>query len=74
MFLTVKDAAEQLNVSANTIYALVSNGRLTCNRIGLGRGAIRIAPQDLEAFVQSSKIVQPMEPTQRPCRMKHIRF
>lgn len=74
MFFTVKGAAEQLNVSPNTIYALVSNGKLTCNRIGLGRGAIRIAQQDLEAFVQSSKTGSQMEPAQRPGRMKHIKF
>ena len=74
MFLTVKDAAEQLNVSPNTIYALVSNHRLACNRIGLGRGAIRIAQNDLDAFVQSSKSSGAPESIPRSSRLKHIKF
>lgn len=74
MFLTVKEAAKQLNVSPNTIYALVSNRKLACNRIGLGRGAIRIAQKDLEAFLQASNSSNAIESAPRSSRLRHIKF
>jgi excisionase family DNA binding protein len=43
--LTVKQAAERLNLSPKTIYDLVGKGRLRCIRIGR---TIRIQPHDLE--------------------------
>jgi excisionase family DNA binding protein len=46
--LTVKQAADTLAVSIRTIYDLCDSGRLPCQRIGLGRGTIRIRPSDLE--------------------------
>ena len=46
--LTVKQAADQLNVSQRTVYDLCDKGRLRCQRIGIGRGTIRICPSDLE--------------------------
>jgi excisionase family DNA binding protein len=47
--LTVKQAADRLGVSSRTIYDLVESGRLKCQRIGTGRGTIRIRPADLDA-------------------------
>jgi excisionase family DNA binding protein len=46
--LTVRQAAAQLNVSQRTIYDLVESGRLKCQRIGIGRGTIRIRSRDLD--------------------------
>ncbi len=46
--LTVKQAAERLNVSPRAVYDLVDCGRLRCSRIGKERGTIRIRPEDLE--------------------------
>jgi excisionase family DNA binding protein len=46
--LTVKQAADRLGVSLRTVYDLVKCGRLKCQRIGTGRGTIRIRPFDLE--------------------------
>ena len=54
-FLTVKEAAARLNVSARTVYDLVRSGRLHAQRIGNGRGAIRIAPADLANISQPSR-------------------
>ena len=48
--LTVKQAADRLGVSARTVYDLVECGRLKCQRIGKGRGTIRIRPADLDAY------------------------
>jgi excisionase family DNA binding protein len=46
--LTVAEAARHLGVSVRTVYDLVRSGRLRASRIGNGRGAIRIAPADLD--------------------------
>jgi len=48
--LTVKQAADQLGVSVDTIYDLCRDGRLRCFRAGEGRGTIRIRPADLHRF------------------------
>ncbi|WP_158264859.1 helix-turn-helix domain-containing protein [Blastopirellula marina] len=48
--LTVKQAAEFLNVSPKTIYAACEAGTLRHLRIGEGRGTIRITKTDLESF------------------------
>jgi excisionase family DNA binding protein len=46
--LTVSEAAERLRVSVRTVYELVRTGRLHAQRLGNGRGTIRIAPADLQ--------------------------
>jgi excisionase family DNA binding protein len=48
--LTVKQAAERLKVSADAIYDLCESGELPCQRIGKGRGTIRISPAALSAI------------------------
>lgn len=45
--LTVKQAAEWLAVSRDTIYGMVESGELPCQRVGRGRRAIRISPAAL---------------------------
>ena len=44
-YLTVKETAERMKCSERTVYELV---RLHAQRLGKGRGAIRIAPADLQ--------------------------
>lgn len=46
--LTVKQAAERLNVSVDSTYQLCHDGKLKHQRIGNGRGTIRIRPADLK--------------------------
>ncbi len=48
--LTVKQAAERLGVSADTVYDLCRDGKLRCFRAGEGRGTIRIRAADLHRF------------------------
>jgi excisionase family DNA binding protein len=45
--LTVEEAAKHLGISQRTVYDLVRSGRLRAQRVGNGRGIIRIAPADL---------------------------
>ena len=52
--MTVKQAAEYLNVSAKTIRRMLDDGRLT--RITIGKGGIRISRQALDQLS-----VEPME-------------
>lgn len=53
--LTVKQVAEQLSVSVTCVYQMISQGRIACHRIGLGRGAIRVASEDLTVFIESCR-------------------
>ncbi len=53
--MTVKEVARRLRVSASLVYQLVDSGRLGCHRIGNGRGAIRIRPEDVASYLQSCR-------------------
>ncbi|MBX9790058.1 MAG: helix-turn-helix domain-containing protein [Pirellulales bacterium] len=48
--LTVKQVAARLAVSPDAVYEMVESGKLSHQRIGKGRGTIRIRPSDLDAF------------------------
>lgn len=64
----VKEAAIRLEVSAATVYGLVSAGKLRCHRVGLGRGAIRISDEHLAEFLAGAERgVEPM-PAPVPAR------
>ena len=57
-FLTVKQVAQRLNVSPSIVYQLLDSGRLSCHRIGKGRGTIRINESDLEMTNSPQQAVQ----------------
>jgi excisionase family DNA binding protein len=75
MMLTVREVAAQLRVSATCVYQLIEADKIACHRIGLGRGAIRVAESDLTAFVDGCR----REPSERheasrPVRrLKHLK-
>jgi excisionase family DNA binding protein len=54
-YLTVRQVAEQLQVSMASVYQMCSGGQLPHLRVGLKRGTIRIREQDLAAFIENSK-------------------
>lgn len=54
--MNVRQAAAMLECSVTTTYALLRAGRLPHRRVGLGRGAIRVAREDVEAFMQASRV------------------
>ena len=49
--LTVSQVAGRLQVSRSIVYALIDAQKLSCHRIGLGRGTIRISDSDLDAYL-----------------------
>ncbi len=54
--LDYKQAAVYLNIGKSTLYALVSEGQLTCVQFGVGKtkkGVTRFRREDLEAFVKA---------------------
>jgi excisionase family DNA binding protein len=57
--MTVREVAKRLEISISMVYALCSNGRLPHTRIGLGRGTIRIQPEDLTSFLEACRTSQP---------------
>lgn len=52
-FLTVEQVAEELNVSAVQVRALVKTGELRAIQVG-GRGMWRIGVKDLEDFIEAA--------------------
>jgi excisionase family DNA binding protein len=73
--LTVRRAAEILNVSPNLVYALCATGALEHERYGIGRGTIRISEQALAAFQARSRAVAapPTLTSSRPTPvLKHL--
>ena len=78
--LTVKGAAEKTGVSPAMIYGWCASGRLVHLRLGgkNRRGSIRIAEDDLDAFLASCKQGERKEPPpvqkQPPLKLKHLQL
>ncbi len=78
--LTVKQVAEQLNLTAQLVYQLIQAGKIPVHRFGNGRGTIRISREDLDQFIESCRhVASPRDvpkvtrsPRQPP--LKHIRL
>lgn len=59
--LTVKQAAERLNVGVGTVYALCARRKLAHVRVGAGRGTLRIEERALDEYI-SGATVRPAGP------------
>lgn len=64
--LTVNEVAARLKVSKSTIYNAVESGSMPHYRIGVGRGAIRISEEQLEAFLLGSLVEEGSATKLRP--------
>jgi excisionase family DNA binding protein len=53
--MTVAEAARLLEVKESTVYALCRESLLGHKRIGVGRGTIRIDPEDVEVFLAAAR-------------------
>jgi excisionase family DNA binding protein len=71
MLYTVAETAEKLKVSAATVYALCSSKKLAHNRIGVGRGAIRISDESIESYLQSNAVGTSVSP---PPKLKFLKL
>ncbi|MGO9597012.1 MAG: helix-turn-helix domain-containing protein [Isosphaeraceae bacterium] len=73
--MTVKQAAERLEVSQATVYALVAAGKLRCVRVGLGRGTIGIMEEHIaEYLLKAEPVVRqaPASASGRQIKLKHL--
>lgn len=71
---TVKEVAERLRVSATCVYQLIEAGKIACHRIGVGRGAIRVAEADLATFMDGCRHEPGEKQPSRPAkRLKHLK-
>ncbi len=78
MYLTVREVASRLRISASSVYLLVESGRLPHHRLGTRRGAIRVSEEDLAAYLADCRESRAEErpappPVSRP-KLKHIRL
>jgi excisionase family DNA binding protein len=74
--LTVVEVAAILRVSRTCVYQLIESGKIACHRIGVGRGAIRVAQSDLDEFVVSCRQEPDKGASSAPSpakRLKHLR-
>jgi excisionase family DNA binding protein len=74
-FMDVKEAAELLEVSVATVYALCNERKLGHVRIGAARGVIRIREKDLDEYIERATVlpdneipVVPKTPLPKPKR------
>ena len=78
MYLTVREVADRMRVSASSVYLLVESGRLSHHRVGARRGAIRISEADLSAYLAACRQElttnnPPPAPVALP-KLRHIRL
>jgi excisionase family DNA binding protein len=75
---TVEEIAQLLKISRSNVYQLTERGKLAAHRIGIGRGTIRVAKSDLDAYLQSVRYQVPVLPSNnrsratRPSLFRHI--
>ncbi len=76
--MTVKEVSHFLRLSLPETYRLVNSRAITHFRVGPGRGAIRIAEQDVMAFLENRRqgrdIIadEVLTPVRRSKPLKHI--
>jgi excisionase family DNA binding protein len=68
-WFTPAEIAELLKISRSNVYQLCEAGLLVAHRIGAGRGCIRIAQEDLNAYLARARR-QPARPAAVPPRRR----
>ena len=76
--LTIREAADRLNVSEKTVRNLLKSGKLDYHRIGAGRGVIRISEDALARHLEDCQVkgddtVRPRIRRER-LSLRHIRL
>lgn len=73
--MTVKQAAQQLQVCSGSVYGLLLAGKLKCYRIGSGRGVYRISDEHLREYLAAAErgVVAEKSPPARRVGLKHLR-
>jgi excisionase family DNA binding protein len=76
--LTVKQVAERLGVSPDTVYALCQAKKLRHVRVGLGRGHIRVSEEAFADYLAGAAVGEERKPQPRPAahqpaRLRHLR-
>lgn len=56
-WLSVKEAAESLGLPTGTVYDMARRNTITHYRLGAGRGRVVFRPSDVEAYIESRKVV-----------------
>ena len=71
--MTVRQAADRLEVSQSLVYGLIASGKLKHYRIGKGRGCIRIADEHVVEFLRGAEpvVLTPPVPASR-FKPKHL--
>lgn len=64
-WLTIKQVAEQLGLSTDSVYALVAQGRLESYRVGPNGGRHRIKPAAVERYLEGCKAAPTVLPARR---------
>ena len=75
--MTVRQAADKLEVSTTLIYQVFASGKPRCYRVGNGRGVIRIDESHVKAFLRESQqeprpLPAPSPSPSKTPQLKHI--
>jgi excisionase family DNA binding protein len=69
--MRLREAADRLEVSPTTVYALVGAGKLKCHRVGVGRGCIRISEEHIAEYLGGTT-PRAAPPTLRKVNLRHL--
>jgi excisionase family DNA binding protein len=73
--MTVKQAAERLEISVSLVYSLIASRKLRFCRVGNGRGRIRIPDDAIEEYLaRCTFAVEEEKTTPSIPRFKHLRL
>jgi excisionase family DNA binding protein len=72
--MTVKQAAQLLEISSGTVYALCAAGHLRHSRVGLGRGKIAISEEAINEYLKRNEKGRASLLPSIPPPPKHLRL
>lgn len=74
-FLTIKEFAELVGISLSSAYQAVHSGELSTYRLGARKGAIRIARNDVQAYLDHRRVeTTRSQPKSPPRALKHLKI
>src|SRR5262245_56368078 len=70
--MTIEEAAERIGLSPRSLRRLLDEGRAAVHRIGPRGGRVRFSPEDLDAYVRSTRQYGPWrEPSPKPPKRRY---
>ena len=71
MMFTVNEIATKLKISRSSVYNAIETGDLPHHRFGAGRGTIRISEEQLQQYLERTRVEEQSSTRDRLCDVQY---